>query len=111
METSGNDRRRHSRRMVIRPCKLHMVGRSKLSPGETSNLSASGALLLLSRDEPLEPGSEVRLAISWDAGGVVREQQMLGATVRRVMPIDSFRQAVGVEFDHLMEHAGDLAAA
>jgi len=93
-----NEKRHFDRKPVIRRCKVCLPGRPTSSAGETSNVSESGCLVRLGRNGQLKVGDEVSIAIAWEGEGVIREENLVTATVRRVVPIDHHHQAVGLEY-------------
>lgn len=93
-----DEKRRFDRKTVVKRCKVCLPGRPTAATGETTNVSESGCLVRLGRNGNLKVGDEVRIAIAWDGEGVVREDKLVTAKVRRVVPIDHHHQAVGLEY-------------
>lgn len=99
MQTVGNqDRRRHERKSQVRACKVCDSKTLHFSPGQTSDISESGALIRVDRARLFGPGDELEVAISEGRGAVLSRESMVRAIVRRVLPIDYFNQAIAVEF-------------
>jgi hypothetical protein len=83
-DDAGADRRRHTRTDIVRPAKVRGSRTLAYTPAYTVNLSASGALLRLSRAASLAPGDELELLIAWDAQPVLPRAGAVTGTVRRV---------------------------
>lgn len=94
------ERRRHERCPMIKPCKVRDRRGLLFSPGHTTNLSISGALINIDRARPFAKGDELDLVIAPPSGTVVASSSMVRAVVRRITPIDFHHQAVAVEFEH-----------
>lgn len=99
VERDGPERRRHARYTVVRPCKVRDCRTLVYSPGETSDVSAGGALLRIDRVRPIMPGDELEVAVAWTPGAILGSETMVKARVRRVVPIDHYHQAVALEFE------------
>jgi len=93
-----NDQRNFDRKDVVRKCKVCLPGRPTAAAGETTNVSESGCLVRLGRNGDLKVGDEVRIAIAWDGQGIIRDEELVTACVRRVVPIDHHHQAIGLEY-------------
>ncbi len=93
-----SDKRRFDRKPLVKRCKVCLPGRPTACAGETSNASESGCLIRVGRDRELNVGDEVRIAVAWDGEGVIRDDDLVTATVRRIVPIDHHHQAVGLEY-------------
>ncbi|RMH24901.1 MAG: PilZ domain-containing protein [Planctomycetota bacterium] len=108
---TGADRRRHPRRPFVRPCKVQRAGEVRAGAGETTNISAGGALIRVAGADRLRAGERVRVAVAWDAQGVVTTGSLLPARVVRVVPIDFHHQAVAVQYDRPLAESAPTAAS
>ncbi len=99
VELTGPERRRHARYTVVRPCKVRDCRTLVYSPGQTSDVSAGGALLCLERVRPVMVGDELEVAVAWTPGAVLGSETMVKARVKRVTPIDHYHQAIALEFE------------
>jgi hypothetical protein len=97
------DRRFHGRRTETVRCKVMHTPSLRFAPGQTRNLSESGALLELDLPRPLSRGEEVRIAFQRSAGGIVGGDDLVFARVVRAAPFGEGRQLVAVEFAPLGE--------
>lgn len=109
MTTHAIERRRHDRHIVVRPCKLRDRRSLLFSPGQTHDVSPSGALLKVDSARSFSPGDEVEVAVAWNHDAVLSSEGLVRARVRRVCPIDYHHQAIAVEFERA--EAGGLARA
>lgn len=98
-DSTGQDRRVHPRREFVRPCKVQRTGEVRFEAGETTNVSAGGALLKVDRRQTVRPGERIRVGVAWDSAGVLLSGSLLPARVVRVSMIDHHHQAVAVQFD------------
>lgn len=98
-EPTGDDRRQHPRRPFVRPCKIQRTGEVRFSVGETTNISAGGALIRVAGADRVRVGDRLRVAVAWASAGVVQSGSLLPAKVVRVVPIDFHHQAVAVQYD------------
>lgn len=92
------ERRRHARQELVRACKVRDIRTLHFTPGQTSDLSDSGALIRVDRARPYGPGDELDVALAASTGAVILSERMVRAVVRRVLPIDYHNQAIAVEF-------------
>jgi len=109
--TAGLERRRHPRLTLVRPCKVRDCRTLVFSPGLTSDVSVSGALLRIDRTRPIAPGDELEVAVAWTRDAVLSAQSMVRAKVRRVTPIDHHHQSVAVEFEPRVASAAQVLQA
>lgn len=99
MSPTRFERRQHDRRDLARPCKVFLRQAMKYVPGNTRNLSDSGALLEVGPSRPLSVGDPVDLLISWTGQAVVRAESMAPARVVRVIESGHDRQLVALAFE------------
>lgn len=92
------ERRRHHRNSLVRPCKVRDLRGLHFCPGQTTDVSFSGALLKVGRDRLFGPGDQLDVAVGWTDSAVLPSERMVRAVVRRVLPIDYHTQAIAVEF-------------
>lgn len=111
LEPTGRDRRRHARLGFVRACKVQRTGEVRYEVGQTTNISASGALVRVAGAQPVRIGERLRVGVAWEAAGVLESGSMIPARVVRVIPIDFNHQAVAVEYDRPLADAAPLAAA
>lgn len=97
-QDNQQEKRNFERKSIVRRCKVCLPGRPSASSGETTNASESGCLIRIGRDRDLSVGDEVRVAVAWDGQGVIRDEDLVTAHIRRVVPIDHHHQAVGLEY-------------
>ena len=98
VKLASAERRRHPRYPHRAPAKLCDELTGKYLPGETLNLSASGALVRVQAPTRLTPGRRVRLGIAPHASrSILRVNDMPWAVVRRCLGHDE-AQHVAVEF-------------
>jgi hypothetical protein len=99
------ERRREARMPLARPMKLRCVETGRYLAGQTSNLSASGALLEVRHPSLLVPGQRLQIGIAWGRGlAVIDSDQLAEATVVRSLALGS-AQRVAVQFSHRQELA------
>lgn len=92
------DRRKHVRTGIERPCKVfHRASRQYL-PAQTCNLSATGALIRVDSAHAVTAGQEIGLAIAWSRRAVLDSAAMTTARVVRVVSMVGRYQAIAVEF-------------
>lgn len=96
--TSENERRRHERNIVVRPCKVRDRRNLLFSAGQTHDVSESGALVKVDSARAFTPGDELEVAIAWNHDPVLAAEGLVRARVRRVTPIDYHHQALALEF-------------
>lgn len=96
----GEERRRHPRTITTRPAKVFLPAALRYAASETTDISASGALLRVDRARPICKGDRVDLAViaPGQPAAVLESKDMVQARVVRVTPIDHYHQAVAVEF-------------
>lgn len=109
--TSTIERRRQPRTIVVRPCKVRDRRSLLFSPGETHDVSTTGALLRVDSARTFSPGDEVELAIAWNHDPVLPSEGLVRAKVRRVLPIDYHHQALALEFQSASASAASVLAA
>ncbi len=113
MTTLSLERRRHERNIVVRPCKVRDRRNLLFSPGQTHDVSESGALLKVDSARSFAPGDEVEVAVAWNHDAVLMSEGLVKARVRRVFPIDYHHQAIALEFERTdtVASTGGLAKA
>lgn len=104
------ERRRHERHVLVRDCKLRARSAPAFTPAQTTNLSRSGALIRVPSSRTYASGDRIELALPASRQPLVMSDALIGARVRRVIPIDHHSQALGIEFDEALERHGALAA-
>lgn len=95
---SPEERRRHARQVIVRPCKIRDRRTLLYAPGHTTDISVGGALIRVERARPFAAGDEVELVVAWATDAVLPTREMVRGTVKRVHPIDHRYQAVAIEF-------------
>lgn len=105
MTTPTQDRRRHERREVIKPCKVYDPASRRYGPGSTQNLSAGGARVVVQWLRPLSVGDPVDLVIGWTPRAVLESTGLRRGRVRRVDAAYGEVQVIAVEFDAEMDDA------
>lgn len=108
LASSGRDRRLHPRREFVRLCKVQRTGDVRFEPGETTNISAGGALIRVAGLQPMRPGQRIRVGVAWESKGVLESGSLLPARVVRVVPIDHHHQAVAIQYDRPMSEQAPL---
>lgn len=104
------DRRRHERIFTVRDCKLRGRSNPSFTPAQTTNLSLGGALLRVPTSRVYAPGDTIEVALPAGNEPLITSDALIGATVRRVIPVDHHHQAIGIEFDEALEGHAALAA-
>ncbi len=107
--STGRDRRIFPRRSFVRPCKVQRTGDVRFEAGETTNISASGALIRVAGRQPIRPGERLRVGVAWESNGVLESGSLLPARVVRVVPIDFHHQAVAIQYDRPLAEQAPLA--
>jgi hypothetical protein len=97
------ERRRHERREVIKPCKIYDPASRRFGPGTTQNVSSSGARVVVQWLRPLSVGDEIDLIIGWSAKPLLPADRMVRGRIRRVDAAYGEVQVIAVEFDREME--------
>jgi len=104
------ERRRSSRRTIVKPCKVFHRRLARFIGGETSNASGSGLLLRVDHSRPVMVGDEVQVAVAWDRRApVLRSQALRSGRIVRVTPIDHHHQAIAVAMEDVHTCAGGEA--
>ncbi len=100
------DRRSNNRVIATQPVKLYESLFDRYFSGQTSNISPSGALIIVSRSVPIASGDTVEIAIAQDSlDAVIPKNQMITADIVRVAAVDMHTQAVAVQFMQTMNNA------
>jgi len=108
-DSTGRDRRVFPRRSFVRPCKVQRTGDVRFEAGETTNISAGGALIKVAGRQPIHPGERLRVGVAWETKGVLESGSLLPARVVRVVPIDFHHQAVAVQYDRPLTEQAPLS--
>lgn len=111
LASTGRDRRRHARLGFVRACKVQRAGEVRYEVGQTTNISASGALVRVAGAQPVRIGERLRVGVAWEAAGVLESGSMIPARVVRVIPIDFNHQAVAVEYDRPLAGEAPISVA
>lgn len=106
LETAQIERRRHTRQLVTKPCKVRDGRTARFIVGETTDVSEGGALIRLCRTRPLSVGDELHVVVTATSRVVIRERDMIRGRIRRVLQMEDNTQAVAVEF--VREHVGHM---
>lgn len=99
MKITGEERRRHDRAAILKPCKVYMPASGRFAPGRTCNVSAGGALVSVEGGRPMAAGEEINVTIAFSRMPVVPADQMLRGRVVRAGACEGGRQLVAVEFE------------
>lgn len=108
-DSTGRDRRVFPRRSFVRPCKVQRTGDVRFEAGETTNISAGGALIKVAGRQPIRPGERLRVGVAWETKGVLESGSLLPARVVRVVPIDFHHQAVAIQYDRPLAEQAPLS--
>ena len=96
----GDERRRHTRTPIVRAAKVRRERSIRYAPGETVNLSSSGALLRFREVCAIAVGDPVEVVVAWDREAVLPRAGALTGTVRRIeAKPDAAGCDIAVEFD------------
>ena len=109
-ESPPRERRRHERTILIRPCKLRPAGQTRYLPASTTDVSAGGALIRVSRDRPFKQGEQIQVGVDWGDTPILTAEALVPARVVRIVPMDRHEQAIGVAFDRPVAEALPRAA-
>lgn len=102
----AEERRRHRRDPVDRPCKMFHRPSLRFWAGRTSNVSEGGALLTLESPRAPEPGDAVDVVIAWSDRPVLPGDSLVRSEVVRVGESVGDRRTVAVRFSRpLPAHA------
>ena len=100
MPKAENDRRRHIRSDLMRPCRLFVPDMEKYLHGMTCNISLGGLLIQISRPYPLKPGDILRVGIALDdRQGFMQARDMFEASVVRAFGTPSGQMMVALKCD------------
>jgi len=100
------ERRSNDRLIMTRPAKLYESLFDRYYSGQTSNISPSGALIVVSRSIPIASGDSIEVAIAQDSlDAIIPKNQMVTADVVRVTAVDMHTQAVAIQFLHNTNNA------
>lgn len=105
-----DDRRKHTRVSVSRPCKLYHRATGRYLPARTCDVSASGALVRVTAPRPLVPGDEIEVYIAWSSRSLLTTSEQVRGRVTRTM-FEGNDQIVGVEFVAARAQAAQPVAA
>lgn len=78
--------------------KVYLPAARQYVPGQTSNVSVGGALVELRTARPLGIGDTLSIGVSWGAGALLRDEQLVGGRVVRVLSRTKDAQKVAVKF-------------
>lgn len=109
--TQNQERRRHNRDIMVRPCKLRDRRSLLFAAGETHDVSPGGAMVRIDSARSFSPGDEVDVAIAWNHDPVLASEGLVRARVRRVLPIDFHHQALALEFDRMEQASSPMTLA
>ncbi|MEM9082883.1 MAG: PilZ domain-containing protein [Planctomycetota bacterium] len=110
MDQMPSDRRQFPRTVTVKPCKVRSTNSTRYISGQTSDYSNGGALLCVSSEHALKAGDTIELGIAWANEAVLQDRLMRTATVRRVISMNEFEQALGIEFAEVEKVAERKAA-
>jgi|GEM_PF-1604351 len=110
-DSTGRDRRRFARHGFVRPCKVQRIGGVQFEPGETTNISAGGALIRIAGRRAMGAGEQIRVGVAWESAGVLTSGSLLPARVVRVVAIDHHHQAVAVQYERPISDATPIASS
>ena len=103
--TTAQDRRRCARQNVERPCKVLDYSSLRYIPGQTCNVSASGALLRIDSSREIKPGDRLDVAVSWGRDAVMASSAMIPASVVRIVSATARHQSVALSFERELNTA------
>lgn len=94
------ERRLSPRWPIARTCKLRRDGSVRFEPATTSDVSTTGAKLLVERSEAYAVGQRIEIAVAWDAKPTIPHGESFSGTVVRIEPDRAEgRAALAVAFD------------
>jgi len=94
-----HDRREHPRMALQRPCKVFDPRSRKYLTGVTSNISAGGVLMFLSRRVPVQADDRVYVAVAERRRQpLLRRDEMCEARVIRTIHLTTGETALAVRF-------------
>lgn len=92
------ERRSHPRLHVQRPAKIFDPGSGKYHIGSTRDLSAGGMLIELSQGISARPGDSIMIGVAQTRRQpILRQSEMLRATVVRAMQSEANRMMIAVQ--------------
>ena len=96
--TQVEERRRHQRFEVNRPCKLlHRATRRYLC-AETVDVAAGGVLIRVEPTRPIAPGDEISLVVAWNDEVLLCADAQIPGKVIRVLSTTDGMQWIACEF-------------
>lgn len=97
--TGRRDRRRHPRRVVVRPCKVFRPLTQRYVAAHTRDASRGGVSLEIDAARPLSVGERVGVGIAWSDTAVIAHVSLAEGVVVRTEEIGPDRQRVAVRYD------------
>jgi hypothetical protein len=92
------ERRRHQRFGVNRPCKVFHRSTRRYLCAETVDVSASGALVRVEPTRPIAVGDEISLVVAWNDEVLLAADAQVPGKVIRVLPSENGMQILACEF-------------
>jgi hypothetical protein len=94
------ERRRHQRFGVNRPCKVFHRSTRRYLCAETVDVSASGALVRVEPTRPIAVGDEISLVVAWNDEVLLAADAQVPGKVIRVLPSENGMQILACESLH-----------
>jgi hypothetical protein len=96
--TQVQDRRRHQRFGVNRPCKLFHRATRRYLCAETVDVAAGGVLIRIEPTRPIAPGDEISVVVAWNDEVLLSADAQIPGKVLRVLPAENGMQLIACEF-------------
>ena len=96
--TQVEERRRHQRFGVNRPCKLFHRATRRYLCAETVDVASGGVLIRIEPTRPISPGDEISVVFAWNDEVLLAADAQIPGRVIRVLQQDNGMQLIACEF-------------
>lgn len=96
--SQNEERRRHQRFGVNRPCKLFHRATRRYLCAETVDVGAGGVLIRVEPTRPIAPGDEISLVVAWNDEVLLCADAQIPGKVLRVLPSSDGMQLIACQF-------------